>query len=243
MRTQSIIGRLAIIYASIVSVILVLIIMFPSYYFKLSSLLNKPTFSHFVDFYQQSTAIILQRVESNASKDSIYFIGDSLVQGLNTSRIHKNSINLGVGHDQIDNLRQRIQNYVMIDSAKLVILAAGINDLRHFSVESTLKKYEQLIEENNKLKHIAVHAVFPINSNKLGNDLVTKIQNFNLHLRHLTLKYQHISFIEIPKQFNINNNPPSEFYLNDGLHLSPLGNNIWIEYLQGKVSELTKNTK
>jgi lysophospholipase L1-like esterase len=217
--------------------------MVPSYYFKLSSFLNRPTFSHFIDFYQQSTATILQRAEANAAKDSIYFIGDSLVQGLNTTRIHKNTINLGVGHDQINNIHQRVQNYVMIDRAKLVIFAAGINDLRHFTVELTLSKYKQLIEANKQLKHIAVHAILPVNTNILGEELATKIENLNLHLRLLTLEYQHISFIEIPDQFNTKNNPPSEFYLNDGLHLSRLGNDIWIEYLQGKVSELTKNTK
>ncbi len=243
MRFNSIIGWLIIIYSSIVSVTLILIIITPSYYLKLSSFLNIPTFSHFIDFSRRSTSTFLQRVEANAAKNSIYFLGDSLVQGLNTSRIHQNSINLGIGHDQTDDVRQRIQDYVMIDSAKLVIFAVGINDLRHFSVEITLSKYKQLIEENKQLKRIAIHAIFPINTNVLGDELAIKIHNFNLQLKNLTLKYQHINFIEIPYQFNKSNNPPSEFYLNDGLHLSPLGNDTWIEYLQGKVSELTKTTK
>jgi len=185
----------------------------------------------------------LQRVEANAVKNSIYFLGDSLVQGLNTSRIHENSINLGIGHDQIDDVRQRIKNYVNINSAELVVFSVGINDLRHFTPEKTIGRYKQLIEENKQLKKIAIHAVLPVNSCILGDEVVKQIKNFNLQLRSLTSKYQHISFIEIPSQFSKSNNPPNRLYLNDGLHLSPLGNDIWIEYLQGKVSELTKNTK
>jgi lysophospholipase L1-like esterase len=243
MRLNSIIGRLTIIYASIVSVTLVVIIITPSYYFKLSSFLNRPTFSHFIDFSKQSTSIFLQRVEANAAKNSIYFIGDSLVQGLNTSRIHKNAINLGIGHDQTGDVRQRIQNYVNINSAALVVFAVGINDLRHYTPEKTIEKYILLIEENKQLNNIALHAVLPVNSNKLGDEIAIKIKKFNIQLRNLASKNQHIRFIAPPYPFNKNNNPPSKLYLKDGLHLSPLGNDIWIKYLQGKVSELTEKTK
>ncbi len=241
MTTTKSLKLLLLLYNVALTVVFLLVLWIPNLYFKLSGIMGNSEFSHFIDFTQQTNKVMLERVEANVGKESIYFIGDSLIQGLNTNSITPNSLNLGVGHNKIEDVRQRLKGYQQLHPKRLLIISVGVNNLINGSIEEALTEYRLLLNDLSLIQNVFVHAVLPIDQSQTTPHLHSKINKFNARLKLLSLQYKNIKFIEIPKQFLANDGGlPSNYHVGDGLHLNAIGNQIWISHLQRTIRDTEK---
>ena len=71
-----------------------------------------------------------ERMDSSIPTGSVIFIGDSITQGLATSAISQLSVNYGIGSDTTLGVIERLDTYHSINTAKAVVIAIGINDIK-----------------------------------------------------------------------------------------------------------------
>ena len=60
---------------------------------------------------------------------TIVFIGDSIIQGLYVSAVTENGVNFGISGDTTAGVLERIDKYTILNKARAVVIAIGINDI------------------------------------------------------------------------------------------------------------------
>lgn len=205
----------------------------PRWYLLLSAKLENGLHQKFTDYKRQSLQVMLARIEQNSAEDSIYFIGDSLVQGLNTSTLGKNVVNLGIGHDKVSDASSRLDTYQNLDKTSLIVFSVGINDLPHFSINNIIDDYRLLLEKVKYNDKVIVHGLLPINEHLVKTINNTKIGRFNDELMKLTREYANVRFLAPSSKFlNYEKMLKHNFHIGDGLHLNKHGNAIWLQELK-----------
>jgi lysophospholipase L1-like esterase len=228
-----------LIYFSLVHCLLIALVFGPSLYIKVSLKLNNGLAGKFGEHARASIVTMHARQEANTSYNSVYFIGDSMVQGFNTSRLSLPTINLGIGHDRISHVAARLKTYQNVKSSKSLLISVGVNDLRSKSVAESISDYEKLISQNHKVSNILVLGVLPIDSKLLGLHLNRKVSTFNHKLQVIASMYANVNYVKPPtKLYSNSKDLIAKFHIGDGLHLNSAGYEVWIHDLQGTLNDL-----
>ena len=229
----------AFLYVLFIHTLLFILLLEPNFYIKISSKLNNGLGVTFSEYARASIATMLRRQEANVSPNSVYFIGDSMVQGFNTNRLSPPTINLGIGHDRISHVAARLKTYQNVRGSKSLLISVGVNDLRNKSVAESIREYEKLISQNHNVSQILVIGVLPIDSKLLGLHLKQKISTFNHKLQDMASTYPNVNYIKPPSQLFTNTKDlVATLHIGDGLHLNSAGYEIWIHELQGTLNDL-----
>ncbi len=163
------------------------------------------------------------------------FIGDSITQGLATQAIIAPSINYGIGRDTTQGVLLRLPYYQSIHRAKGIVLAVGVNDLRHRSNTEIVENYQKILDYFPQDKKIFVSSILPLDG-RARESAITKnprIMAINRSLKMLTKNYKNAVFINAhPILKDTDGNLKRDYHVGDGVHLSEMGYVAWINILK-----------
>jgi len=177
--------------------------------------------------YHQSTDTLLP-------PNQIFFIGDSITQGLATSAVIDGGINFGIGGDTTHGVLQRLPSYLSLEQANIVILAIGLNDFNYRPLHAITGNFQQILKLIPSTVPVLISAVLPIDervaSVKVDND---QIYELNKQLQRLAKQDAKYLYIDAgPSLRDAAGNLQGQMHQGDGVHLSPKGYSLWISALQ-----------
>lgn len=200
-------------------IVVVCLIQFPDIYNSLKWRLGLKG-SEFSLYYRELTGH-LSRLDRNMVKDSVIFIGDSHIQGLDVREIHQDAINFGIGGDTTLRVLKRITTYNSVLQGKAVVLLVGLNDFKFRDVAAARNIYRRIIE--SLPAHIPLYAVsIPPTGDKISN---LKVFNMNYEIKNLCR--ERCIFIDIAP-FLLTNAGTLDytFFEEDRVHLNSKGANV-----------------
>lgn len=192
------------------------------------------------NYFVQSTHAFYKRVDKQLSYPSVLFIGDSMIQGLAVSEISQNAVNFGIGTDTVGGVNSRLKEYSATGKADCIFIHVGINDLlRERSIAATVNEFKGIFSTLSTHPNVLIGELLPVKS--LSPRLArvsSKITAFNVLLASEVEKYDNVSLVNQYNEFLSEDFELSELYHNgDGLHLSTLGNRVWIRQLRRQLRE------
>jgi len=163
------------------------------------------------------------------------------------SQIANYSINLGIGGERISGLISRVQKYKQLAQSRLVVIAAGFNDLCHFKILTMTKQFDSLIQEINRLPDgrpsslpIVISALQPATNSNICENLETKIFQFNQYLQSTCHNMKQCYFVDLPKVLT---GQMEVLFETDGIHLNQLGYQLWKRELSNTIKYALNTTQ
>lgn len=98
------------------------------------------------DDFREVQAGHLRRLDGNAEKGRVVFLGSSTLQGLDTGSVTARPLNLGLGGDTVQGLLERLRTYSSPKDASAIVLNIGLNDIVR-GVEVDRLPYQRLLGE------------------------------------------------------------------------------------------------
>lgn len=177
----------------------------------------------------------------------IVFLGDSITEGFHELEKHQNVINLGVSGDKINNLIGRIED-VIIENPDRLIIMIGINDYLNinnywgnpiiYNISKLYKVLIELLKLNLSKSEIICLSILPVSMN-IDNKTLRK---YNKDINKLNVKFNdicsnsNIQFIDISPSFMSEDQLDSTL-TTDGVHLSSKGYQLYYQLIQEFLSE------
>jgi len=183
------------------------------------------------------------RINKNMNAGSVVFIGDSITQGLAVSEVSDKSVNFGIGGDTTLGVITRLGEYTALDKSQLIVLAIGINDLKYRNNQEIILNFINIFERLPADIPILVSAILPVDEiSSEKNNYNKRINAINTELKKISIENSRLYFMDISKNIiDSTGNLEDKYHNGDGVHISRLGYQVWIEYL--KESILKINTK
>ena len=156
-------------------------------------------------------------------------IGDSIIQGINENKFHKNFGTKVVplrGKGIIEVCEYLDQVIFKRGNPKNIIIHTGSNDINKLTIDEMENRFEELIEFV-KNKFGASKIIISMVIDRFGNDeFKQKVQSFNTVLKDICkrLKVQYVFHNDINKN--------QECYRDDNIHLSNAGTSIFVKNLK-----------
>lgn len=175
-----------------------------------------------------------------AVKGAVVFWGDSITHWGDWAEFmgFKKVLNRGIAGDNTYGLRARMEEITRHQPKKIFILI-GTNDLnKKIPVSYIVDNYKKIIQDIHKLSpgtKVYVQSVFPINNDLIGRQYYTgtneEILALNTALKTMTVTMQ-VPFVDIYPALTDTKGQMDAKYTYDGLHLSGLGYQQWVNYLK-----------
>ena len=186
-----------------------------------------------------SSAEYHRRQIPNTVEKTILFIGDSHIQGLNTSAITARALNFGIGGDTSKGLLQRISTYGDLNKFNCVVVEIGFNDIQVFSSSQTLANLRQIRLKFPLSTQILLNSVIKPSFESKYHDRMESVDKLNGLYREFADNHENTIFLDnralfVNKELGLKQN----FHIGDGLHLNSIGNGKWIAFLAEKLTAL-----
>ena len=175
----------------------------------------------------------------NISEGSIFFVGNSIIEGGNWKKLLNNNkiINRGIGGDITYGVLNRLEEITTRKPSKVFILV-GINDLsKNIPIAEIIGNYRKIINKlssSNPDVEIYIHSLLPVNPHvknfPSGYEKSKEIFEINERIKELS-KEINIRFINLFPLFKDNQNLLKKELTTDGLHLNAGGYLIWTNFL------------
>lgn len=174
--------------------------------------------------------------QMNAKADIVFF-GDSLTYYGDFSSVFPDKVvcNLGLRGDTIQGLVDRVEQVVLL-APHCVYLMVGINDVAKTPISLFREKYRTLLKhiiESNPQAMIIVQGIIPVNNIdyqiSCDNDQITE---FNDIISDLAACFG-VSYFNMFQVFIKKGVLPKPL-TRDGIHLNPLGYELWYQLLRKK---------
>ncbi|MCF7988593.1 MAG: hypothetical protein K9L60_13660 [Methylovulum sp.] len=171
-----------------------------------------------------------QWMDESVPEGATIFLGDSITQGLATAAIAPFSINYGIGSENTAQLIDALPIYKSLSRANAIVLAIGINDLGQGMKVGLNDRYQKVLESLPADVPLIWNAVMPV---KLEDIALADIAATNKVIQTLCEKKVNCAYVDT-WQFlsDKNGHVISDFFLDDGVHLSPKGYSAWIAELR-----------
>jgi lysophospholipase L1-like esterase len=189
--------------------------------------------------FEKTTHAHYMRKVRNIDGNSIVFLGSSSIQGFDVSQIAGHSINLGIGGERLSGLISRVLEYQQLPQSRLIVIAAGFNDICHSKTLAMSKSFDLLLQQISGVP-IVISALQPATNLKLCENLATKIIQFNQYLRSTCNNMQNCYFVDLPR---ILSNQKRAVFESDGIHLNRLGYQLWKTKLSNTIKYALTTTK
>ena len=177
------------------------------------------------------------------TKNSVVFLGDSIIEGCDWSELFGDShiLNRGIGGDTTSGALLRLNDIIRRAPEKIFILLGG-NDLYNNHSRNTasdIKKitlqYEEIIKKIREKRpdtKIFILSVTPVNHHwKYVTVTDAEIRLLNTSLEKLAMKY-HVTYIDLYTELKSADNQLNMEYTDDGLHLNGKGYLVCKQVLQ-----------
>ena len=185
-------------------------------------------------------------MDGNVPDNAVIFIGDSITQGLCVSAIATPSVNYGIGSDTTVGVIRRIPFYKSIERASVVVLAVGINDMKHRSNKEILKNYRTIVDLIPKRTPVIFSAVLPLDMKareKWQGRSQDRIERLNSSIEILSINKNNLYFVDAgPLLMDGNGNLSDVYHNGDGVHLNSKGYSIWNNVLRTGIKKAQQHT-
>lgn len=180
--------------------------------------------------------------------NSCIFIGDSIINKLNTKQIYNTAINMGIFgetsaglHTRIKDMKDLVNNYEKI---KILFIHIGINDMQfgEFGDKILIKNISDIIDLKPKNARLIVSDIFPVDERLNINDFIgynARIKIINMQLKSLCNKNSNCYFSEFGRNLldGSGNLAIDHHIKNDPVHISAKAYDLW----QEDIKALLKN--
>lgn len=183
-------------------------------------------------YYQIRQAELL-KLDRSINHNSIVFLGDSITETLIVEHVTSHGLNFGIGGDTSFGLHQRVLAYTRIQDARCLVLMIGVNDLLKRINSEIISNYEQLLTVLPAEPRLIVYAVLPVDRGYVDERIVA----LNLALSELLNQRANAVMVNIRPKLTDDNGDFSMHYLDDDLHLSESGYQIWQSSLEEVLTE------
>lgn len=160
--------------------------------------------------------------------------GDSLVEGMPVAALPVRASNYGIGHDDTIGLARRLPLYDSLARADGVLLAVGVNDVRHSEPAAILTRYAAIVDALPGTVRVLCHGVLPIDERVRpdpGGRSNARIAQFNDGLETLCANRGHRYVPPPPALADADGNLRAELHVGDGVHLDADGYAVWLQHL------------
>ncbi|MGB6016678.1 MAG: GDSL-type esterase/lipase family protein [Nodosilinea sp.] len=192
---------------------------------------TSPTHSDWQGLLAAEAATMTRR---QGEVDLAVMVGDSLALWLPVDELPPNQLwlNQSISGETTAHMLQRL-HYFAATRPQTIYIMAGINDLKNGVPEAeVLDNLYQMItrlKQQHPQAQLVVYSILPTRLRELPSD---RIQRVNQRLATLAV-YQGATFVDLQPTFSDSQGLLRLDLTTDGLHLSPLGYNLWQAALGG----------
>lgn len=225
--------KIIFVYFFALHALLLVMLMKSDFINKVKKKFNIPGSSELSVYYHEVTNHHF-RMDDNLPDRATVFIGDSITQGLAVAAVADASVNYGVGGDTTLGVLHRVKKYRSLSRAKTVVLAVGVNDLKFRSDQEIIKNFREILANLPDGLPVVISSVLPVDERVRGKRFQNeRISIINQELLELTRTLQHVTFVDAnPLLKGKDQNLKTEFHTGDGIHLSAMGYQVWIQVLK-----------
>ena len=182
----------------------------------------------------------------------IMFLGDSITEGWmvqarglgawNKYYLPLKAVNFGISGDRTEHVLWRLESGGILSEKiqpKLVVLLIGTNNIWRDSEEQIAEGVSLIVKDILERAHkanVLLLAIFPRSQNA-DNPVRAKIAKTNALIEKLT-ENPRVTFLDIGKNFLEPDGDLSPKIMNDYLHLTPEGYEIWVKAMDPYVKKL-----
>lgn len=179
---------------------------------------------------------------SNSKHFDYVFAGDSLTDYFNWGELDwgggvDSVANRGIAGDTSEGLANRLDSIISLSPEALFIMI-GTNDLTHrVSIDQIVKNYEFILDQVTQALpdcNIFFESVLPTRNNKKNADIM-ELNNLALSLMN---NYENVYFLNLYDNFCDPDGLLSSECTIEGLHLTSLGYEIWINELKRELENI-----
>jgi lysophospholipase L1-like esterase len=191
-------------------------------------------------FYPLHTQFALMNL---VPPDPVFFVGDSMVRGLDVSALTPEGVNLGLSGDNSAGALYRIRLYPTVmphfQTSRLLVIAVGVNNLGLGAPADSLiaKHIRLMLASRPKNQRVVLNALFPVDEsvNPVGlSGYNQRIDAINQELGRICAKFANCTFLNAGRKMRDGHGNLANRYhkKKDAFHLSPAAYAIWIEELR-----------
>lgn len=165
----------------------------------------------------------------------ILFIGDSLTEYFDwQQRFPEHEVmNLGIAGETVEGLAGRLNRVVTsINNPDLIFIMTGINNIAMEDYE-IIETYRDIVKNlSSEFKNVVmvIQSILPVRLPWIDN---RAIENINQSLEKIAKEFK-AEYLDIYSLFiDSDGNPISDYLLDDGVHLSEKGYEVWAKAVEG----------
>ncbi len=166
----------------------------------------------------------------------VIFTGSSSIRGwdLEKSFPGKSYINRGFGGSQVSDAIRHINTLVLKHKPRLIVLYSGDNDIQSGkSAETVFKDVKTFADKIHAALPESKIAFISIKPSIARWDKVTAMRKANMLVRDYAMKTDYVGFVDVDgAMLGWDGKPNSAFFVQDGLHMTPEGYEIWAAVLK-----------
>jgi lysophospholipase L1-like esterase len=166
------------------------------------------------------------RSTARVPKGSVFFIGDSIIQGLCVDAVIQPSVNYGIGGDTTVGVLERMGDYAF-ERASAVVLCIGGNDLTYRAPEVVVANMEKIIARIDSRLPVIISSVPLVDEG--ARDILrgqnTSTSKLNTLLQHLAANSPRLSFVD-HSNLTQAGQLRRDLHDGDGMHPNNEGNRI-----------------
>ncbi len=177
-------------------------------------------------------------------RDAVLFVGSSTIRLWPTAERfpHVTVINRGFGGSHISDVNHFIDETVLKHRARVVVLYAGDNDLNAGKAPARLLADYQAFVRRIRAARPDTEIVFLAVKPSLARwALWPMAAAFNDLVRAYSATESRLHVVDMaPRMLGADGRPRPELFVEDGLHMTPQGYDIWTDSLAGTLAALTR---
>lgn len=165
----------------------------------------------------------------------ILFIGDSLTEYFDwQQRFPEHEVmNLGIAGETVEGLAGRLNRIVTsINNPDLIFIMTGINNIamEDYDIVETYRDIVKNLSSEFKNVVMVIQSILPVRLPWIDN---RAIENINHSLEKIAKEFK-VEYLDIYSLFiDSDENPISDYLLDDGVHLSEKGYEVWAKAVEG----------
>jgi lysophospholipase L1-like esterase len=169
---------------------------------------------------------------------NILFLGHSLIEFFDwQKRFPAHTVrNLGVAGESVEGLLSRLDRIIKTyPEADLIFIMTGINNIamEDFDFLGSYRKIITKLSVAYPDAKIFIHSLLPVLVDFISNDAIL---NVNDVIKTLAMEMR-VEFVDVQKHFiDKRGKPNKDYLLDDGVHLSDEGYNVWSGVLEGIIN-------
>ncbi len=168
-------------------------------------------------------------MDASVPDHAVIFLGDSIVQGLATAAVTSHAVNYGIGGTSAAQLAELIPLYESLPRAQAIVLSTGINDIIGGQTSALEQRYRQILNQLPATVPLVWSSVMPTRIKQIS---AADIDQANQIIKALCQQRSGCIHVDAWTLFNNPSHRLEQLLLEDGIHLSPAGYQLWIEALR-----------